>query len=232
MKRQITLCLLLTVLALCRADGQAKIDIPGGTKLSLGKIYRGEVVDRTLTLKNGGSDTLHIRRVDASCGCTGTMISSQQIPAGTEGTLRISFNSKNFSGPVHKTVTISSDASNTPELVVEFTADIIDEVVFTPQQFWIKDGEVGRTTRLAVKVKNNGASPLTFRSFRTALEGFVLKLPASPLEPGSEVEVGAEFTPKKAVPFLAEGVFLTTTNPHQPEIYLPIYGNVKEFKFE
>jgi hypothetical protein len=129
-------------------------------------------------------------------------------------------------------VTISSNAANNPEMVVEFTADVIDEIVITPQQFWIKDGEVGRTSRLIVKIKNNGASPLTFRSFRTALEGFVLKLPASPLAPGSEGEIVAEFTPKKAIPFLAEGVFLTTTNPHQSEIYLPIYGNAKEFKFE
>jgi hypothetical protein len=232
MKRSIVLSLLLGFLALYRADGQARIEIPEGAKFSLGKIYRGEVVERTLTLKNTGTDTLYVRRVDASCGCTGTMVSSRQIPAGTAGTLRISFNSKNFSGPVHKTVNISSSAANAPEMVVEFTADVIDEVIITPQQFWIKDGEVGRTSRLTVKVKNNGASPLTFRSFRTALEGFVVKLPASPLAPGNEGEIVAEFTPKKAIPFLAEGVFLVTTNPHQPEIYLPIYGNAKEFKFE
>jgi hypothetical protein len=226
------LCVLLGFVALYRADGQARIDIPEGAKFSLGKIYRGEVAERTLTLKNTGSDTLRVRRVDASCGCTGTLVSSQQIPAGTSGTLHISFNSKNFSGPVHKTVTISSNAANMPEMVVEFTADVIDEIVITPQQFWIKDGEVGRTTRLTVRIRNNGSSPVSIRSFRTALEGFVLKLPADPLAPGIEEELVAEFTPKKAAPFLAEGVYLVTTNPHRPEIYLPVYGNIKEFKFE
>jgi hypothetical protein len=232
MSRQLVCVLLLGVLALSRADGQARIEIPEGAKFSLGKISRGEVVERTLTLKNIGSDTLHIRRVDASCGCTGTMVSEREIPSGGHGTLRITFSSKNFSGPVHKTVTIGSDAANTAEMVVEFTAEVVDEILLTPQQFWIKDGEVGRTSRLVLKVKNNGPAPLSLRSFRTTLEGFILKLPGSPLAPGSEEEIVAEFTPKKAVPFLAEGVFLATTNPHQPEVYIPIYGSTKEFKFE
>ena len=232
MMRPVATVLLLGICALSRADSQARIEIPEGTKLSLGKIPRGELVERTLSLKNTGSDTLHVRRVEASCGCTGTMISTRDIPPGTQGTLRISFNSKNFSGPVHKTVMINSDAADTPDLVVEFSAEVIDEVLLTPQQFWIKDGEVGRTSRLVLKVNNHGAAPLLLRSFRTTLEGFVLKLPGSPLAPGSEGEIVAEFTPKKAVPFLAEGVFVTTTNPHQGEIYIPIYGSVKEFKFE
>lgn len=232
MKRTAALCALMTFVILCRAVGQPRLDIAGGSKFSLGKVFRGDVVERTLILKNTGTDTLLLQRVDASCGCTGTVVSSHSIPAGSSGTLRVTFNSKNFSGQVHKTVTINSNASNAHSLVVEFTADIIDEVLFTPQQFWIKDGEVGRTARLTVKVKNNGTAPLTFRSFRTTLEGFVLKLPDAALPPGGEREIVAEFTPKKAVPFLAEGVFLATSNPHQPEIYLPIYGNTKEFKFE
>jgi len=232
MKRQAVVGALMILCALGSAEGQPKLEISEGAKFSLGKIYRGEVVERTLTLKNTGTDTLEVRRVDATCGCTGTVVSSRSIPAGSTGSLRITFNSKNFSGQVHKSVTISSNASNAPQMLVEFTADIVDEILLTPQQFWIKDGEVGRTTRLTVKVRNNGSNSLTLRSFRTTLEGFVLKLPDAALAPGSEREIVAEFTPKKAAPFLAEGVFLTTSNAHQPEIYIPIYGNTKEFKFE
>ncbi len=232
MIRRTVLGTVMVLWGLCGAAAQPRLEIAEGAKFSLGKIYRGEVIERTLTLKNAGTDTLQVRRVDASCGCTGTVVSSHSIPAGSSGTLRVTFNSKNFSGLVHKTVTITSNASNAPELVVEFTADVTDEILFTPQQFWVKDGEVGHTTRLTVKVKNNGPSPLILRSFRTTLEGFALRLPEAPLPPGSEQEIVAEFTPKKAIPFLAEGVFVTTSNPHQPEVYLPIYGNTKEFKFE
>ncbi len=232
MRRTVGFVTLMVLGALLSAKAQPRLEIPEGAKFTLGKVYRGEVVERTLTLKNTGSDTLQVQRVDASCGCTGTVVSSRSIPAGAKGTLRVTFNSKNFSGQVHKSITITSNAANAPQLVVEFTADIIDEVLLTPQQFWIKDGEVGRTTRLTLKVKNNGTSPLILRSFRTTLEGFVLKLPASALAPGTEQEVIAEFTPKKAIPFLAEGVFVATSNSHQPEIYIPIYGNTKEFKFE
>jgi hypothetical protein len=232
MKRTATIVFFVLLCSLHRADGQARLEIAEGNKFSLGKIYRGEVVERTLTLKNTGTDTLRVEHVDASCGCTGTVVSAHEIPAGGTGKLQISFNSKNFSGPVHKTVSIKSNSSKDPELVVEFTAEVVNEILFTPQQFWIKDGVVGQTLRLTVKVKNNGTSALRLRSFRTTLEGFVLKLPDSAVAPGDEKEIAAEFTPRKAVPFLSEGVFVTTSNSHQPEIYLPIYGNTKEFKFE
>ena len=46
------------------------------------------------------------------------------------------------------------------------------------------------------------------------------------------MDLTAEFTPKKAEPVLSNGVFITTSSKMQSEIYVYIFGNVKEFKFE
>jgi hypothetical protein len=211
---------------------QARLEIAGGEQFSIGKIFRGEIVERQLVLKNPGTDTLVISRVDASCGCTGTVLTSPRIAPGKEGMLKISFNSRNFSGQVHKTVTISSNCTNARELVVNFTAEIIDEIIVTPPQFWVKDAEVGRAVELSLRIRNAGTAPLTLAKYRTTLKGFILTLPSSPIAPGKEVELKATFTPTAAVPFLAEGVFIETSNPRRQELYVPVYGNTKEFKFD
>lgn len=220
------------VLSCGAALGQARLEIAGGATFTLGSLARGETAERQLVLRNTGSDTLVIKRVDASCGCTGTVLTSPRIPPGGNGALKIAFDSRNFSGAVHKTVTISSNAANSPELVVNFTAEVIDEIIVTPPQFWIKDAEVGTPVPLSVRLRNKGSAPLHLSKYRTSVEGLVLTLPSAPVPPGAEIELTATFTPKKAVPFLAEGIFIATSNAHRPEIYIPLYGNTREFKFQ
>lgn len=232
MKYFIHVLVVLLLFGYVVGKGQPRLLILEGKKFSLGTIHRGEIAEKKLTLRNAGTDTLVLDKVDASCGCTGTIISAKRIPAGGSGSLLITFNSKNFSGPIHKTVMIHSNSSDEPSQVVEFTAQVINEIVVTPSQFWFKDAAVGQLNKVVLTIKNNGSEELVLRSFRTALEGFVLHLPDAPLKPGAEAQVTAEFTPKKALPFLAEGVFIATSNSHQPEIYIPIYGNSREFKFE
>jgi Protein of unknown function (DUF1573) len=211
---------------------QPRLQLDGGEKFTFGSIYRGQVLERKVTVRNGGTDTLEISNVVASCGCTGAMVDVHRIAPGGTGTLAITFNSKNFSGEVHKTVTIHSNSAGNPSQVIEFTATVIDEITFSPLQFWFKDAEVGKKSRSVVKLKNLGKEPLTLKSVRLTLEVFVLHLPEEPLKPGAETELLLEFTPSKPYPFMAEGAFIATSNPHQPEIYIPIYGNAKEFKFE
>ena len=41
-----------------------------------------------------------------------------------------------------------------------------------------------------------------------------------------------KITPKKVTPMLSEGVFIATSSKTQSEVYVYIFGSVKEFKFE
>jgi len=221
---------LLTLLA-ATAGAQPKIGY-AEKKFDLGTIYRGEVIEHTLTLKNTGSELLLLGSIDASCGCTGTIVSNKEIRPGETGTLSITFNSRNFSGTVHKSVTVNSNAVNEPRVVIEFTAYVIDEILVTPAHFWFKDAEISRKIRLSVTVKNNGKEPLRLTGWHSQLTGLVLVIPSSPIEPGKTAELHADFTPEKTTPILSDGAFVNTSNTRQPELFIPVYGNVREFKFE
>jgi hypothetical protein len=211
---------------------QPVLHVVDGTKLNLGTIYRGQVIEKTVTLKNTGTDTLILGRVDVSCGCTAAMASSDRIPKGGTGTLKITFNSRNFAGEIHKSVTVNSNSADSPATVIEFTGTVVNEIELSPMQLFLKETETGRTTTVTFKIRNNGKEPLQLKSFRTPLEGFSVTLPEAALKPGLEVELTAQFTPKKAIQLISDGVFISTSNPNQPEVYLPIFGSVKESKFQ
>jgi hypothetical protein len=232
MKAARTYLLVLALAGPLSARGQSSIEIVGGATYDFGSMFRGEVVERTFTIRNTGKDTLVIEDVQASCGCTGTVVSTNRLGPGKSGTLKVTFSSRNFSGSVHKLITIRSNASNAPVTTLEFTANVIQEIFLDPKQFWFKDAYVGKVSKLTIKIRNAGRDPLTLKGYRTTLEGFTLTLPTGQISPGETVDIAAELKPGKVIPVLAEAAFIQTSNPRDAEIYIPIFGNTKEFKFE
>ncbi len=231
MKRMLSAVVVL-VLGSVVVFSQPRMEIVEGMKFDFGTISRGNKVERKLTLKNIGTATLEVSKVDVSCGCTGTIISERNIEPGKTGTVLITFDSKNFTGLVHKTVTIHSNAEDAKATVVEFSATVIEEISLTPAHIWFQDAQVGTTSTATLTVKNQGKAPVTLTGTKTQLEGFTLKLPEGPIQPGASAELVAEFKPKAKRPVLSDGVFLNTSSNSQPQIYIQIYGAVKEFKFE
>lgn len=224
------LAVLITAGAGSQSRPAAKLEVLEGTHFDFGKIYRGSVMDRTLTLKNGGKDTLVMGTIGVSCGCTGAMVTADRIPPGGAGSLRITFNSKNFVGPVHKTVTLNSNGDSLGYTTIEFTALVIDEIGLNPQSIILPDAEVNKLTTLSLTVTNNGMTPLALTGYRSQLKGLVLKLPAQAIPPGGTAEIHVEFTPQAPSPMLTDGVFVTTNSMRQPEVYLQVYGGVRQSK--
>jgi hypothetical protein len=209
------------------STAQPKLELPGGSKFNLGSVYRGAMAERHITLRNVGTDTLIISRVDVSCGCTGTMISHDRIAPGDTGSLLITFNSKNFRGAVHKTVTVNSNDPSQPQAVIQFEGTVVEDVVTTPEYLWFQDAEVGARSTRMLTIKNEGKEPLLLKSFTSELRGLSVSLPAEPVQPGSTIQLPVVYTPAAANPVLAERMTITTSNPHQSEIVVAVYGNVR-----
>ncbi|HXG01422.1 MAG TPA: DUF1573 domain-containing protein, partial [Bacteroidota bacterium] len=184
--------LALSFVAAGLAYAQPKIEIVGGTSFNFGTIYRGKIAERVVVVKNTGTETLQIGQIQASCGCTGTVISNSSIPPGKTGEIKITFNSTNFSDSVRKSVTIHSNALNAPQLVLQFSGYVVQEISVSPPQFWFRDAEVGRPAWASVRITNNSTEPVTLTGYQTALQGFTLKLPKEPIKPGQSIDLMAE----------------------------------------
>lgn len=74
-----------------------------------GTVKEGDVVEHTFTFTNVGSAPLLIENAMASCGCTVPEWSSEPIPAGQSGTIKVRFNTSNRPNQQLKTVTIRAN---------------------------------------------------------------------------------------------------------------------------
>ncbi len=83
MNRRVLLVLFLFVLGSTWALPQPKLEVLQGTTLDFGKIFNVDKLTRNVTIKNTGTDTLHIKGVTAQCGCTTTGLSEKKIPPKT-----------------------------------------------------------------------------------------------------------------------------------------------------
>jgi len=213
-------------IASCQGTGQPRIVIVEGKTFSLGTIQRGSVTDHLLTIKNPGIDTLIVSHVNVSCGCTGTLLSSDHIPPGGSGSLKITFNSKNFSGHVDKSLTILSNAAKDSILVIHFDAQVVQQLTHDPEYLLFDRAVVGNREIRKVKIANEGVYPVVFLRFSTEVPGLAIVLPADTLKQGSSIEIPVEFTPQKASEVLDGKLDIETDNPLQRHVLINIYGSI------
>ena len=74
-----------------------------------GTITSGEKVTHNFTFKNAGDSSLKITMAQASCGCTVPEFPKKPISPGSDGIIKVVFDSNNKSGSQEAVITITSD---------------------------------------------------------------------------------------------------------------------------
>jgi hypothetical protein len=87
-----------------------------------GTLSQKTIVKETFVFKNNGDSTLKIDKIDTSCGCTGTLLSKDTIPAGGEGTIEVTFNSGSFNGKIVRTITVHTNDPANKEIKIKILA--------------------------------------------------------------------------------------------------------------
>lgn len=95
------------------------------TKHDFGKVPSGPQVEYVFKFTNKGNQTLHIEKVQASCGCTGTTMGEKMDYAkGESGEIKVTFNTQGREGKQEKTIMVYSNDAKEPQKVLTFTAEI------------------------------------------------------------------------------------------------------------
>jgi len=79
-----------------------------------GAVNQGEKVETTFKLKNTGRETLNIRTIKSTCGCTVANLDKYDLKPGEMVELNVTFDSENRRGLQHKSITIYSNDPQRP----------------------------------------------------------------------------------------------------------------------
>ncbi len=98
---------------------------------NFGTIKQGDKVEYTFQFANNGKEPLIISEAHGSCGCTVPEWPKQPIKKGEKGTIKVTFNSAGKQGMQDKTVTITSNAADSPKVL--HIKGTVEAVTVTPE---------------------------------------------------------------------------------------------------
>jgi len=124
-KPQVTLHIKCNVLVkeINQNKNGAKIFFPE-TQHDFGKVQEGKKVEYTFNFENKGTESLIIKNVKTSCGCTAAVVSNTTIKPGEIGSIKVDFDTKSRQGKNSKSITIVSNDTKEPNKVITIYADV------------------------------------------------------------------------------------------------------------
>jgi len=122
---------ILTVAVLLAVAGAAdekpaaapRIQVEPGS-FDFGKALPGKTLRKEFTIRNFGDAALVIDGVSTTCGCTAAISAQSRVEPGGRTVLRVSFDTRSFSGKVERLVLIRSNDPKTPLLQVRVSATV------------------------------------------------------------------------------------------------------------
>lgn len=141
------------------AEGKPELTIAEAT-FDFGSVDEGEKVEHEFVLKNTGDVQLNLLRVVPACGCTATNVDMKEISPGSEGKIKVTFDTTGFSGEKLKTVRIYTNDLEAPPAILKMTGTVVRAVTVNPSRLFFGDlvkDQGGRQTFEIVIRKDSAA---------------------------------------------------------------------------
>jgi len=89
-----------------------------------GKSLPGKTLRKEFTLRNFGEAELVIEGVSTTCGCTAAITAETRVPPGGSTQLRVTLETRSYTGRVERQVLVRSNDPETPLLGVKVSATV------------------------------------------------------------------------------------------------------------
>lgn len=192
-----------------------------------GKASVGEVVQHTFVFTNVGDQTLEIREVRPTCGCTASGEWSRRVEPGQTGTIPIQLNTAGFGGPIMKPVTITCNDPTQPAVVLQVKGTVWKPVEVSPQ-FAVLNVIAHSKTNAAtvVRIVNNEEKPLTLAAPEVNHPSFAADV--KEVRPGHEFELTIRNTSPLPPGNVQGALLLKTSSLQVPSITVNFLAMVNE----
>ena len=90
-----------------------------------GTVREGEISEHTFTIKNESLKTIKITGINTSCGCTASKTEKETLMPGETAEVKVSFNSKGYSGAVQQYAYVNTDDQDKPVIKLTIKAKVV-----------------------------------------------------------------------------------------------------------
>jgi uncharacterized cupredoxin-like copper-binding protein len=203
-----------------------------------GNINQGDVVNHSFVIANNGGDLLKIIDVKASCGCTAANPDKKELQPGESTNIAVSFNSKGRKGPQTKTITVSTNDPEKPQVTLTIKCNIIeDEVIenktgatiFLPEtQHDFGKVPEGKKVEYTFKFENKGTESLIIKDVKTSCGCTAAVVNNSTIKPGEVGSIKVDFDTKSRQGKNSKSITIVSNDTKEPNKVITIYADVQK----
>lgn len=196
---------------------------------NLGIVKEGNIkLDHIFKFTNIGNKELVISRVKSSCGCTATILSEKNIAPGGKGEIEVSFNIEGRIGSQNTSVYVFSTDPITPIVKLQMKVIIMEsKLKVTPASINFGDVKKKSTATAKIYIIPPANEKLSIVKIDSSSEYLSAKFLESKEKDSGGWEVELNLSPDSPLGKLNEKITIYTNNTEQPEIDIPVKGNVK-----
>jgi hypothetical protein len=199
-----------------------------------GNVTEGTQAVHEFEFVNKGNEPIIISNVQASCGCTTPFWTKEPVGPGNKGVIKASYNSSGRPGAFTKTITITSNASNTSKFLT-IKGNVTPKPLISPSAkaelgaFIFDMGNVvkGKKAEKAITITNSGDAPLAILNAESGCKCIVMDKVTTVIKPGEKADIKLTYTPRQEGIF-SEPVTLTTNDKNNPETKIYLKAKVEE----
>ncbi|MBN2288895.1 MAG: DUF1573 domain-containing protein [Candidatus Glassbacteria bacterium] len=206
----------------CRAQGTPSIEVDK-KELDLGVIYRGGSAEGDFVIRNVGSDTLAIKNVRSSCGCTAAIVDKNNLGPNEQTKLKARFSSGNYKGTVSKKIFVYSNDPQNAIIALEVKAEVKVDLDVSPMMIYFSGLKAGDRVSRLISLKNVSDSTITIQEISSTVPDIKIDLSKMKIAPGEESSLRLVVDKLEKDTKLTGSLTIRTTS-RQEKITVQIYG--------
>lgn len=192
-----------------------------------GAVARGAEAEFRFEFENTLNQTVRIRDIRSSCGCTTPKITERTIAPGETSSIVATYNTRSFLGKKGATITVLFDRPTVDEVQLNITGYIRSDIVFHPGEVALGEVDQADTAEQRISIKYAGRSDWQIVDVQSENDHFEVEL-IEKERAGTNVgyEMIVRLTPGSAAGFFRDQLTIVTDDPKLETVQLNVHGNV------
>ena len=190
---------------------QSHIFLPGGRQINLGTLYESQKTHYVVQVKNIGRDSLHIRKVTASCGCTAAKSRREFLAPGDSSGIDVTFVNDDINGASARHVYIASNDTSAGPIDITFNATVIPVLKAEPRYISFGKIPLHGTSRRILRLQNTLEDTIRILGSRVEDARVKVVVGSNVVAPHQAIEVRAECAATSEKKLLGQIEFSTSS---------------------